>query len=513
MNAVQTLERLKQHPLEGYERALAHYQGTVKKLQGGDTMTMPHDELEKILALEGQEAMRLLMQAHLDQRAARQSTEPVVGADGVPRAEVRELPRNLETRFGTVVVNRVGLAAPKVKSVVEMDAQLNLPARKYSHGLCEMVARGAAGQPFSAVVESIGRHTGGKVPKRQAEQLAQEAAVDFEAFYRDRQRSALQEAAGDVLVISLDSAGMPVIRKARRDPEVETVPNQGLLTRRRPGQKPGHSRMAGVVAVYTAKRHVRSAEVVLGEEKAPWPDASMGPKNKMVRASVEQGMAYLTERVFEDALMRDRKGMDWVVVVDGNLHQIDEALKCARRHNKKVTIIVDVWHVSGYLWEAAHGFHPTDEAARKSWVRDHLHALLTGSHPAHVAAGIRRSATLQKLPKSARKAVDACCDYLLSKQDYLRYSEYLAKGFPIGSGLIEGTARHLVKDRMDIAGAHWNLVTAEAVLRLRSLEHNGDFDEYWKYHVAQEAERNHGSGKPAPEPVLAQIIPMKNPRS
>jgi hypothetical protein len=51
--------------------------------------------------------------------------------------------------------------------------------------------------------------------------------------------------------------------------------------------------------------------------------------------------------------------------------------------------------------------------------------------------------------------------------------------------------RHLVKDRLDITGARWSLSGAEAVLKLRALRANGDFEAYWAWHEQQEFARNH----------------------
>jgi hypothetical protein len=58
-------------------------------------------------------------------------------------------------------------------------------------------------------------------------------------------------------------------------------------------------------------------------------------------------------------------------------------------------------------------------------------------------------------------------------------------------GPIEGTCRHLVKDRLDITGARWGLQGAEAILKLRTLIANGDFNAYWAYHLTREHQRNH----------------------
>lgn len=72
----------------------------------------------------------------------------------------------------------------------------------------------------------------------------------------------------------------------------------------------------------------------------------------------------------------------------------------------------------------------------------------------------------------------------------LWYDKFLAIGLPIATGAIEGACRDLVKDRLDISGAHWGLTGAEAVLRLRSVHSSHDLDEYWEFHMAQELQRN-----------------------
>ena len=102
---------------------------------------------------------------------------------------------------------------------------------------------------------------------------------------------------------------------------------------------------------------------------------------------------------------------------------------------------------------------------------------------------VEGSLTLASLPTYRSKKIAA---YLDAKAPYLDYPTALAAGWPISSGVIEGTCRHLVKDRMDITGARWGVSTAEAVLKLRALHANNDFDAYWTYHLQRERERNHG---------------------
>jgi hypothetical protein len=94
---------------------------------------------------------------------------------------------------------------------------------------------------------------------------------------------------------------------------------------------------------------------------------------------------------------------------------------------------------------------------------------------------------------TTRKNADTCADYLIAKRDYLANPLALQKGWPIATGVIEGACRHLVKDRMDLTGARWGLEGAEAVLRLRALRANGDFDNYWTFHLRLEHQRVHES--------------------
>jgi hypothetical protein len=97
------------------------------------------------------------------------------------------------------------------------------------------------------------------------------------------------------------------------------------------------------------------------------------------------------------------------------------------------------------------------------------------------------------LTPEQRRNADTAADYLHNKKRHLDYPTALAAGWPIATGVIEGACRHLVKDRMDITGARWGLDGAEAILKLRALATNGDFDAYWAYHQQQERLRVHNT--------------------
>jgi hypothetical protein len=143
-------------------------------------------------------------------------------------------------------------------------------------------------------------------------------------------------------------------------------------------------------------------------------------------------------------------------------------------------------------WSSAWCFFDEGDTQAEGWVHDKARAVLEGK-ASLVAAAIRRTATNRGLTNNQRAKADTCADYLLRKQAYLDYPTAMANGWPIATGVIEGACRHLVKDRMDLTGARWGLPGAEAVLKLRALRTNGDFDQYWSFHLTEERHRVHNS--------------------
>ena len=93
----------------------------------------------------------------------------------------------------------------------------------------------------------------------------------------------------------------------------------------------------------------------------------------------------------------------------------------------------------------------------------------------------------------------------------MRYDQLLALGTPIASGVIEGTCRSLINDRLDVTGARWSLAGAEAVLRLRAIVRSGGSNEYWDFHTHAEYERYHRV-RYADGRVPAVDIPRRHPR-
>lgn len=498
------LAALERDPFSAAARQFGEMVGFLKS---GDAGELTESELERSLEPQLRELARRLIQAHLEARAPGAAAGEVCGADGVPREHVRLHERRVETVYGKVEVSRLGYGTAGSPSLHPLDAALNLPKELHSLEVRHRAAEQATMQSFDETVTALERLTGTEVGKRQVEELVRRAAVDFDHFYQSRPAPEPAKTES-VLVVTADGKGIVMVAEDLREATRKAAQQSSrkLDKRLTKGEKRNRKRMATVAAVYTVAPFVRTPEDVVRSlaphhERAPTQGAAPKPEHKRVWASVEKHPEAVLEEAFREARARDPERIkSWVALVDGNRTQIEIFEDLAELHRIKLSIIVDIMHVSEYLWDASLAFYAEASHEREQWVSEHLLELLRG-RASLVAGGIRRSATRQRVRGKGRKLVDKCANYLIKYKRYLRFDDYLARGFPIATGVVEGVCRHLVCDRMDV-GARWSLAGAEAVLRLRALRASGDFEEYWTYHEQQEYRRNHAAryagGEPPP---------------
>jgi hypothetical protein len=150
--------------------------------------------------------------------------------------------------------------------------------------------------------------------------------------------------------------------------------------------------------------------------------------------------------------------------------------------------VIDLIHVLEYIWKAAWSLHEAGDPAAEDRVAAKALAVLAGGSD-RASQEITAEAGSAGLSGSRRNGADACGRYLNARHEYLRYDQALEAGWPIATGVIEGACRHLIADRLDIGGARWGLDGAEAVLTLRAVISNRDFEEYWCFHLAREHQR------------------------
>ncbi|MFE9240467.1 ISKra4 family transposase [Streptomyces sp. NPDC007007] len=481
------------------------FESVTDELGSTDAASLTHSQLEDLLGSRMREVTRQLFQDHLRLRELTEQRLPeVVDASGVERTRIeRGRSRTLATVFGKVMVTRIAYRGSSVADLHPADAVLNLPAGMHSHGLAKLAAIEASRGSFAEACERINAVTGAGIGHRQVQELAVAAAADIDDFYDALMPAPCTDAT--TLVISVDGKGVVIRPEALREATAKAALAKGgnkMKSRLAAGEKHGRKRMATLAAVYDAEPAKRGVDDIItdpgpgsgphdddgdGHERRPGPKA----RSKWLTGSVDDTAAQVVAAAFDQAEHRDPTHRRcWVVLVDGARHQLDLITAEAERRDVTVHIVIDLIHVLEYLWDAAWCLHQAGDPAAEAFVARHARTILGGGAE-QVATALQTAARAARLKKNRRKGIDDAVGYLRNKAAYLRYDTALERGWPIATGIIEGACRHLVKDRLDITGARWGLAGAEAVLKLRALRANGDFDTYWTWHEKQEYARNH----------------------
>jgi hypothetical protein len=256
------------------------------------------------------------------------------------------------------------------------------------------------------------------------------------------------------------------------------------------GQKANKKRMATVAAVFTRAPWIRTPQQVLESLfrlSRPTPDnapAPPRPENKRVWASLLKGKTAVIQEVAEEMQRRDPSASKTrVALTDG-----ERALQIRVDGRLNVTLILDLMHALEKLWKAAYVFHAEGSLEADLWVLDRTLRILSGD-VGQVVKGLRQSITKRGLSGAKRKMLEGVADYLYRNRTRMRYDEYLANGWPIASGSVEGACKHLIKDRMERSGMRWTEQMAEAIVQLRAVYLSSDFDQYWQFHIDEDQKR------------------------
>jgi hypothetical protein len=397
-------------------------------------------------------------------------------------------PRRYVSIFGPFLLQRTAYGSREGQKIdfVPLDNRLQLPASVFSYVLQDWDQALCAEDAFGQVNTTIARMLGLKQSVDSLEHMNQEMAEQATPFRLNRPLPPADEEA-EVFVLSADGKGV-VLRRGPDDPAPAAY--------RTKGDKASQKRMATVGTAYSVDRYVRTAEEVVAAlfRDGPRPEAKRPqPQHKQVWASLPQadgavsGMqAVFVWLLWELSRRNPGNAKEVVYLSDGQESLWDAQEKYL---GGRCTVgILDLLHVTPRLWQAAHVFHAEKSVAAEAFVRQRLLRVLQGQ-VASVVQGLRVMAGRKTLTAAKRKTLRAACNYLEKNQSRMRYDAYLAAGYPIASGVIEGACRHLVKDRMERAGMHWTVPGAQAMLEVRSVYVSGQWEEYQAYRIARETQR------------------------
>ena len=401
----------------------------------------------------------------------------------VYRRKIRKV-ITLLTVFGKVEVDRFLYYAPGRKGYSPTAEHASLPDRQASYFLQRVIGRRAIRDTYEECVDFLKETFGISISTRTAENVILELAEKHAAFADELD---VPEARPDetIQVVSFDGKGVPIVKDAPRSP-----------ARLKRGEKRNRKKEAMVGVEYVSAPHLRDPELLA---KALVKPESLSEDDRMVlrrqrpadelyyQASLEAGREGIMEEIAERVKKREAAASHDLLqacLIDG----APKLARVAAREFPKATIILDIVHVSERFWDAAHLFHKEGTAQAKDMALELTLRSLQG-RVGHVIGGLKQKAAKHNLCKAKTKKLEKILTYLQNHKQHMKYDRYLKLGFPIATGPVESACGHLVKDRMEKAGARWCMDGGEAMLRLRSIHKNGHWDEFMQFYREQEHER------------------------
>jgi hypothetical protein len=376
-----------------------------------------------------------------------------------------------------------------------IDARLSLPAGKCSHLLQDFSQMFCVEKAFAVGAKQFDAVFGQRLSVDTLETINRDMGRDAARFMDELRPPPAQEEKA-ILVLTADGKGVPLVQE-----DAQRVP---LFDER---ERPGNRRMATLGCAYSVDRHVRTAEEVVAalfreessdQDRAPRPEAV----HKRYRAHFSEAAENSQDAVSgsyatctwlaEEARRRHQRGQPIVRVMDGQPSLWEAADRCLEDiltelqkagHKPIVVDVLDIIHVSGYLWKAAKAFHAHGEH-QEAFVQERLLTILQGDVRG-VIRGMRRMATDRGLQGEVLKTVRTACNYFERHAKRMRYDVCLQAGYPIASGVIEGACRHVIKDRMEQGGMRWTLDGAQAMLDVRCVLASSAWEDFGGWRQAQ----------------------------
>jgi hypothetical protein len=409
-------------------------------------------------------------------------------------------PREYLSVFGLYELSRVAYGTREGQKIdyVPLDAKLKLPESKFSYLLQDWDQSLAVETPYAKVNETIARILGLHQSVNSLERTNRKMSALVEAFWAS-QAVPPADAEGALMVCTADGKGVPI----RRETEEPAEPPQNPLSSEKEDkeEKSGRKKVSLVGAAYTVDPYQRTPEEVLEALFRSQKDASQHPPSrpkplfKRVRASLLRDAADTSRPSYEEIFgwlaqeVRERNAdghKPMACIMDGQ-ESLWNALH-AHLPDVNVIEILDLLHACSYVWDAAHLFHKKKSKAASCFAKERILRILKGE-VTMVIRGLRWKATHEKLSDKRREKLEGICGYLENNAHRMAYHEYLAAGYPIASGVIEGACRHVVKDRMERSGMRWVLDGAHAMLGLRCIHLSGAWDEFIRFRIQRECER------------------------
>lgn len=467
------------------EEVRERIEGLIELTRGAAGAGMSADQMERQVWWQVLEAGRQIMQLYFVARCEAEEEEREVAQEGEVYRYKGQRERDYQSVFGKVKVERRAYWKPGAGLVFPLDESLSLPERQYSDWVQEMAGELSVKLAYEEAVGWLEKWLPLSVPKRSAQQMVADHAGQVAAYYE--QAPAPVPAPGDrILVVSADGKGIPMNREHSPPPEA----------RRGKGDKKTAKKEATVTSLYSIAPWERSPEdilrALLPEQDPEETDRQRPePTGKRVFGTLAGKDAAFEHLGHQVAQRESDQLTDRVALTDGSRALQLKVEACL----PDFTLVLDLIHVTEYLWDAANALLGETHPDRQTGVREALRCLLEDEHQT-LFDRLEQSLSRPDLSSTRRETLTTVLNYLRRNRPYMDYQTYLARGWPIATGVIEGACRHLVKDRFELSGMRWSVPGAQAMLDLRAVYLNADWDDFQQFRRQQAHQQRFGSPYP-----------------
>ena len=474
--------------------AQAAYQKIARRIAQAHRNSETLDELERDLVTEVMRLGRACLEDLIDSSGDGDSGEQMTVGDQVVRRSAQKHRRVYRSVFGNLSIDRyVYRRRKKTKALAKpLDQKLGLPADEVSYVLEDWLGNLSVDIPFETVSKWLKQTLGINVKSSMAHRRVGKLGDYVEDFNEQREGVPLEDEQ-EILVTLADGKGVP----CRQSFEQKAHDELGAPLQRRPKPQKDYpkskyrnvlgdckTQRATAGAFYSIAANVRTAQDVLnGQSQVPIANKRLWAEMNVVGTEeVSRGAQRVFESLAAEHAQRDPKGTKPLVcLMDGDRH----LWSLQREYLPSAIGILDLFHVMEYLWLAGHCFHREASLEAEQWVAKYLKMLLENKVDC-VRGLLQRAINHRELNKTKREHLKKVYRYFTSHQQRMRYGDYLAAGYPIASGVIEGACKHVIGDRMCGTGMRWETEGAQPMLDLRVTKLNQQWDQFIKYRIRTE---------------------------
>ena len=416
---------------------------------------------------------RGLMQLRFEACSAAEVRPDQIEVEGIAYDYQRQSSRGYVSLFGEVRLERAYYWNPEQGGVCPLDAALSMPERCYSDSVQERLSEVNVWVPQDHSLTLFERWLGLKIPKGSLQNSLGEQALYVEDYYAQHVVPAAP-AQDTILVVTADGKGIPMTRQDSPPP----------TARRGKGQPKTAKKEAVVTALYSVAPYVRDSQDILAallpdQVSQPTPPAARPDLSHKQTFGTLEGKTAAMNQLAAHVARRGPNAFAYRVALSDGAVALQQHLL---DHFPDFTLVLDIIHVTEYVWDAANARWGETSPDRHAWVKQALTWLLTDQLDVLLHD---LETPIPDLPASRQTVLTRVSAYFRRNRPFMDYQRYLTLGWPIGTGVVEGACGHLVKDRFEQSGMQWSFAGAQSLLDLRSVAFNSDWDDFHRFRRRQ----------------------------